>query len=130
MSEIDDLVTTRALVVRPDGTAEVVRVSRRLESWQELVGGSIEGLSLSAEVRAFINEDGKALGLAMNVYADAMIRALLKSVGHTLMPGDYIVGPVVFLGPVDRYGYETDVHPLVVEMAKLALDLSEIPGEP
>lgn len=110
MSELDDLITVRVLVSRPgEEHLTLTRVNRRLESWQALVGGDIEHLALSPFVGAYINENGKAEGLALNERGDFLVNLLLAAGGRFLMPGDYIVGPVVFTGPADDQGWDTDV---------------------
>jgi len=97
------------LLVSPDtDVARLVTVDQELEAFQELVGGDIEGLTLG-EVSAYLNTNGKALGLPLNAYADALIRDLLADTGHRLLPGDAIVGPVAFMGPPDRAGYDTSI---------------------
>lgn len=110
MSELDDLITVRALVSRPgEEHLTLTRVNRRLESWQALVGGDIEHLALSPFVGAYVNENGKAEALAINERGDFLVNLLLAAGGRHLMPGDYIVGPVVFIGPPDDQGWDTDV---------------------
>lgn len=66
-----------------------------LQELQRYVGGYIEILRTEFVIQdnkeplvAFLNEDGKGLGLSRNGYASAMFH---KSLG----PGDYIVGDVV-----------------------------------
>lgn len=116
MSELDDLITIQVLVARPgEEHATLTRINRRLESWQELVGGDIEHLALSPFVSAYINENGKAEALPLNERGDFLVNLLLEAGGRRLMPGDYIVGPVVFCGPADEYGWDTDVPPQLLE---------------
>lgn len=109
MSELDDLITTKVLVVETDGTATVKRIPRRLEAWQAEVGGDIESLSLTQDVTSYINENGKADGLMYNPVGDLIVRTLLQEGERQLMPGDHIVGPVIFCGQPDRHGWDTDV---------------------
>jgi len=109
-----------------DSSARVATVEQSLEVFQGLVGGDIEGLTLTDEVSAYINETGKARGLAVNTYADALVRYLLHRSGRRLLPGDVIVGPVVFLGPPDSDGYDTDVpDDLIAFVRKLGVDIEE-----
>lgn len=109
MSELDDLITIKVLVVETDGTATVKRISRRLESWQAEVGGGIEALWLTADVNCYINENGKYEGMMFNPVGDLVVRTLLQEGGRQLIPGDHIVGPVVFCGQPDSAGWDTDV---------------------
>jgi hypothetical protein len=91
---------TRVVVISPGSkVAEVKTVGSGLADWQALVGGDIESLTLSAHVRAFINEEGKYAGLPRNEYGDLYAKAQLSLSGRSLMPGDYIAGPLVLMGP-------------------------------
>lgn len=106
----------KVLVIEPGSqTATVREVAHTLTAFQELVGGDIEGLTLGSGVTAYINEGGKGLGLPVNVVADEIVRILLVADGRRLMPGDVIVGPVVFLGSPDGDGEDTGVPSEFVE---------------
>jgi hypothetical protein len=106
----DAYIFTRALVIKPDtDVARLVHVNRDLASWKRLVGGPIESLALSDTVWAYINEDGKAQGLPVNLFGDQFVRASLARIGRRLWPGDHITGPLVLKGPPDRDGWDTDV---------------------
>lgn len=118
MSELEDYLMTKVLVVTPDGHARVKRLNARTETWSTEVGGVLEHLSLTPDVSCFINDDGKALGLPYNPVADLMIRTLLRSDGRQLTQGDHIVGPAVFLGATDRYGREGDVPEKVLDWVR------------
>lgn len=54
----------------------------------------IETLSLREGIEAIFDEEGKIIGDTGN--DTASIAALL--LGHTFLPGDYLAGPVIFLG--------------------------------
>lgn len=108
----------KVLVIDPgpvNSTARLVEVPHTLAAFNELVGGSIEGLTLGSGVSAYINEDGKALGLPVNVVGDQIVRVLLSQTGRRLMPGDVIVGPIVFLGLPDDDGEDRDVPQAFVD---------------
>lgn len=110
---------TRVLVIEP-GTrvGEIREVEESLEAFQGQVGGNIEGLNLSPTVSVYINEDGKQLRLERNVWGEAFILRALRSTGRGLLPGDFIVGPVVIFGGYDGEGENRDVPQHVIEMAR------------
>ena len=56
----------------------------------------------------------------------ADLGASLARIGHTLLPGDYIVGPVVLLGAPDDEGIETDVpDDVLAELREAGLEVRE-----
>jgi hypothetical protein len=71
--------TIRVLVKHPGKDPEVQEMETILEAMQAIVGGSIElvGLSEDSGLDIYLNEDGKVIGLPLNVY---------------FLPGDIIVG--------------------------------------
>lgn len=93
-------MSVKGLVVHPDGECEV-RGFDGLADYQAAVGGFIEGI-YGPGWSGFANEEGLLEGLPYNELASAMA-ALFGWAGEGL------VGPVVFLGPVDGKGGETDV---------------------
>jgi hypothetical protein len=109
----------QVVVARPGERAERTTIDeRRLEEWQQLVGGHLEVFRLPplvAGVCAYINEDGQALGLTEN------LRILWSAVAPR--PGrqegvtahvEQIRGPMVFFlmdgdaeaGLTDELAYE------------------------
>lgn len=112
--------TVKVLVVQPDETVTMQHVSTgSVTPWQRLVGGYIEAIPLGLGVQVIINEDGKAMGLAHNRLAYAMVRAMIEVDGRMLNPGDYIVGPAVFYGdPVG--GEPTDVPDVAADLVRHA----------
>lgn len=52
--------------IEPHKEPEVVTIKNDLQTFQSLVGGYIEGVSLSPTAYIFINEEGKLLGLEPN----------------------------------------------------------------
>lgn len=77
---------------------------------RELVGGWLEAIYGAGWV-AFCDEDGKHKRLPPNPAAGRLARQLGW---RAAMPGDLLVGPVVFTGPADRNGDETSVPELVL----------------
>lgn len=73
-----------------------------LQQLNELVGGYIEvvGVRVRFDAAAYINEDGKMLGLPRNQLATRMLR---------VSPGDYIVGDAVVFGYDPRSSAEQSV---------------------
>ena len=109
----------RVLVIEPGTRKAFVReVDAELETFQSLVGGSIEGLTLSPEFSVYINEDGKYLRLDRNVWGEAFILNALKASGQTLLRGDFIVGPVVVVGAPDHGGWDRSVPESAIELAR------------
>lgn len=110
MTSTEATVKIDVLVLTPGSfRAEPLTVDRGLRSMQSLVGGSIEALSLGDETSAYINEEGKYKGLDRNDAADRFVRHALSKIGRTMIPGDYIVGPLVLMGQPDDDGEDTSV---------------------
>lgn len=67
---------------------------------------------------AYIDEDGKLADppKPQNVTAEILAR----SCGWQSLPGDFLVGDVVFFGPVDEDGNNTDVPQQLVDLASTA----------
>lgn len=85
--------TFKALVAYPDGGVSIEHIDG-LEGTQRTVGGYIEQVPGSgAGWIALANEEGKIKGLASNPTAER----IFTSEGGTLPPGDWLVGPIVFL---------------------------------
>ena len=102
--------TVKVIVINPgEEVGRVRQLPLDFRAFGELVGGFIESLTLSSELTAYVNEEGKMQGLPVNVLADILVRAELSRIGRRLTPGDQIVGPLILTGPPDREGYETDV---------------------
>lgn len=81
---------TRAMIFHTDGTREKVAPANgsdfRLEEMQKMVGGIIEIVYFDDNTVMVINEEGKLLGLPLNMDATAVFRA------HYPDSDDYIVG--------------------------------------
>lgn len=93
------------LVLPVDDWPYLTEVVGDLASYQDLVGGYIEMVSLTRNPDALlvINEDGKRLDLMRN----ALAGLLLNATGTRLFPGDYIAGTAVVVG---RLHAETGVE--------------------
>lgn len=109
------------LVIEP-GSWKATRktIEPKLDAFRQLVGGNIEALSLTDEVSAYINEEGKLTGLARNEAADRLVKHALSTVGRRMIPGDYVVGPLVLMGQPDNAGYDTGVPESVVDLLNAA----------
>ncbi len=81
---------------------------------QEGLGGWLESLAVGEDFTVFIDEDGKSKNLPFNPIADRIIREMLANNGRTLMPGDQIVGPAIFVG-LDDAGNEIELPQWVVD---------------
>lgn len=103
----------RVLTVPADHTipAAIRTIPGTLYGLKDAIGGGwlepISGRGWSA----YCDEEGKIKGLPVNVRATRLARLLGW---HTQ---DILVGPVVFLGPVDNEGDDTDVTNLTIGSA-------------
>jgi Domain of unknown function (DUF3846) len=92
-----------ALHIPASGTPTAVRIGdNELGALQELVGGWIEYVPTEQPVTLYCNEEGKIEGLPLNELATQLF-------GQLLMPGDYLAGDIVALGPLDDEGESTSV---------------------
>lgn len=79
-----------------------------------LDGGWLEALTGDAWTM-YLDEEGKVKGLPFNAEAtDLWWRLQPQARGR-----DFLVGPVIVVGPVDDEGYDTDIRPEVLEMLKV-----------
>ena len=105
-----------AIVIHADGNAETIEVVADLEALGEIVGGILEAIVPQVDTgyrwTAYLNEEGKLEGLPHNFVAD-VIATMLGWAGR--VGGDFLVGPVVFLGPIDAEGDDTSIQDNVVE---------------
>lgn len=102
------------LVIPADGTLPVrTELAAGLEDLQRLVGGWIEPASAD-EWTAFVNEEGKLLGLSFNARAHQLLHSTIP-----LASDDLVVGDVVIVGPVDQSGSTTSAPAgLVAELVQ------------
>jgi hypothetical protein len=98
------------------GTAQQLQVEPTLEAFRELLdGGDLEAIG-GPDWNAYFDEEGKLKGLPVNRAADLLARRL----GWDSLPGDVLVGPVVFLGPPDEDGVDTSAPEELVREAVTA----------
>lgn len=109
--------TARAILVYPDGRITVEqRFALSLESLQRAVGGYIEAVTdQSGSWTMYVNEEGKVIGLPVNRSATALATAA----GWRGMPGDVLVGPVVFVGPVGEDGEHRSVPAWLADLVEM-----------
>lgn len=101
----------------------VKEVENRLEPMSDAIGGGyIENISGDGW-SAYLDEEGKLKGLPVNVRATFFATSILGWPSN-----DLLCGQVVFMGPVDRDGYDTSVPQKLIKAAKrhaIMLDLVE-----
>jgi hypothetical protein len=83
----------KAIVVTPEKVE-----FRFITDLHQTLGGYLECLSVGENFICFIDEDGKAKGLPVNLTATAIIEGMLDKRGRRLLPGDQIVGMAIFVG--------------------------------
>jgi len=95
-----------ALVVRAE-LDEVILGRYTTDEWRGEIDGYLEGVSPNTPGSpawfAYCDEEGKLKGLPPNLLATALARAA------GWRTPDFLCGPVVFFGPPDHDGNETDV---------------------
>jgi hypothetical protein len=104
-------------IVIPDDQSEPIRLEQLdehdLDSYQRLVGGSIEIINLERPASTlYLNDEGKLLGLPLNQRATA----LLWTHNSAFRGQDVIMGPAFIVGPPDEEGHDEDVPPELVEL--------------
>jgi hypothetical protein len=89
----------KAYIINTDGTGGVVEFDKHnsFDTLSGAVGGWIECVALSDDLDMWVNEEGKLVGLPVNVIGTRMWRAAFG-------PTDVIVGNVIFTGGVDDEG--------------------------
>jgi hypothetical protein len=103
----------RALVITTVETvqADVRDIEPSLDGFQAIVGGWLEGIG-GDDWRGYCDEEGKIKGLPVNVRATRLARLF------GWPSGDLLCGPVVFVGPPDEEGEDTDLPGLVEVVAR------------
>ena len=94
----------KCLIIHPDGNIEHTNLDG-YHAFSKTVGGMIEGLRVSYDIEAIINEEGKLDSLPENPVATRLCEICETG----LAPHDYIVGPMIVFGPVDNEGGYTDI---------------------
>lgn len=100
----------KSIVIEPSGKARVEQI-KGFKHLRELVGGDLEGINFGEDAFAYLNEEGKILKLPYNKRASDLCAS--REIG--LLPGDYIVGNFVIVGPADFDGDETDAPEYLVK---------------
>lgn len=104
-------MSVKAVLIPVEGKLSVVDFDDVYEGVQKaLNGGWLEAAPAHPHLTVFCDEEGKLKGLPRNENANLIFPNLS-------MPGDYLAGPIVVMGPVDEDGYETDVPEWFVEAA-------------
>lgn len=118
-----------ALAIPADRAAPVatVEIGQSLAAIRAHVGGPyrgayLEGLILGTDGTMYLDEDGKAKGLAVNP------RATVLGWMHGLASDDRIVGDVLVTGPPDDDGDDTDVSVTFSEWVRRMAALIEAPA--
>ena len=100
-----------AVVVQPNGDVSKVTLDGSLLSFQEIVGGYIEGV-FNPDYVAYVNEEGLIRGLPYNEAAtDFISRGFIYRL--------HLVGPVVIVGAGDSEGNDTSVHQSTLDYYQL-----------
>lgn len=102
----------KALVVRTDNSMELIEQEWNYEQINKAVGGWIEAINFGKhdDHFAYINEEGKLLGLPTN----ELVTSYWYESGTRVLIGDYIAGDAVVFGEIDEEGNNTDVPDHVV----------------
>lgn len=95
----------KSILIEANGTTKLVNLAD-YQALNEAVGGYIELIRFGDTGHCcYLNEDGISLGLPYNDKATRL--CYLHNVG--LIPGDYIKGTMVVVGPPDEFGDDTDI---------------------
>ena len=92
---------SKYLVLNPDESWVSGEVKPTLSVLQAAVEGYVEVVSIRGygNPDMWLNEEGKLTGHRTNIVATRIAHET-----ESIFPSDYIAGPVVFTGGVDRYG--------------------------
>ncbi|MCT1812634.1 DUF3846 domain-containing protein [Micrococcus luteus] len=111
---------TKALLI-PTLTTDPVTITEAegLEALQKAVGGFVEPVP-GEDFTAWVNEDGKVVGLPFNPRADRFLHLAIPD----LPTWDCIVGPVIITGGADEDGEDTDITDELIAQVNKYLGLS------
>ena len=108
----------KAIKITPMGPMENSKVEQvEVNGYQETVdhlGGSLEGLTLSDDASAYVDEEGKLKELAYNRTATKLCTRLETG----LASSDFICGTMLIFGAPDSEGDETDVPDRILSEIK------------
>jgi hypothetical protein len=94
----------KAILIKVDCQPEIIETNGTLAELSAAVGGYIEIVSLSEDAHAYVNEEGKLLGLPINDAATAIFQ---RNNG----PVDVICGNMIILGSfADDGEYDGEEH--------------------
>lgn len=92
----------KALVIKTDGTQELIEIDQKIKPLQDAVGGYIESVLHTDDWIMYANEDGLRLQLPLNRKASALVMSTCEIVGRPVPWGaDRLVGNVVIVGSDD-----------------------------
>jgi hypothetical protein len=94
----------KTIKITADGTVEQVEINGYDELKGHLDGGYLEGLHLTDDASAFIDEEGKIKGLPFNAVATELCSRLQVGLAST----DFISGTMLVVGAPDEDGESTD----------------------
>ena len=97
-------MSVKAVLISTSGHVEITQIEANRDTLKGIVGGWIESLDLLNGDHAYLNDEGKTLGLPYNHLANTVFHQM----NPYLSAGDLIVGDVVLLGD-DVEGDEADV---------------------
>lgn len=101
-----------AVVVETSGEVKKVTLDGSLKSYQEIVGGYIEGV-FGPDYVMYVNEEGLLHGLEYNPAAS------IFAARHLSTQRVHLVGPVLIVGPGDSEGNDTSVHQSTLDYYEL-----------
>lgn len=101
---------TKAILIPALGDIRIVEVSNGDEI-REKIGGWMEGLRVSNDLFAYIDEEGKLKNKPLNTRATDFCVEMKTG----LRPDDFIVGDMLLFGKPDQEGDETDVPQKYIE---------------
>jgi len=102
----DEHPKVKGVAVYPDKTVKDV-VVQGLGDMQAIVDGNIEAVGLKDGSTMYVDEEYLYNKQTSEINSIAMDVAGLGGMPHLMMQG--VLGPVLFLGPVDDEGWDTDV---------------------
>ena len=102
---------TKAAVIQPNGSVSIQEMNGYDDLKNALNGGYLEGITLTEDSMAYIDEEGKLKGLPSNEKATALMKELIHKDGRVMLPGDYISGTMIIVGTLDEKGqHDADDH--------------------
>lgn len=106
------MVKIKVLVIKPSGAYEVRQIDNTLHSLSGILdGGYLEALTINRfHSVIYLDEDGKAKGLANNPLATTFVRRLGVGISHD----DFIVGTIIVCGEYN--GVEVNIPENVINI--------------